>query len=755
MTALVHPGLLWTGLGLVSVPILIHIFFRRQHRVIRWAAMHFLLRALKKQKRRLQIENLILLILRCAMLALLGLALARPAVQAAAVAQLTGGGPSLVLVMDTSTSMGARHTGRRALDRARERATTILDELSSSSQVTLIVTRDDLAGGGPRAPIQKAKPSDVRARLAALTVSNGPNHLAEVFRMVRQKIRDLRGRRTIIFITDLQRRDWYDTDVPREDLRRTLRSMRLEGEEEATPITIVDVGTESIANVAITEFTKEPGRELFAGTLSGLIVKLTNYGQRDVSGVVTLFKAPADPKAAWEKKSGVDIEIKRSADIGPGTYVSKKIHLRLEEADVGLTRFKIKFESKTGGSDRLAKDSERYVALRVRPAVRFLPVTTAASALTIFRNAVYEGGPIELATRILPEDLSTIDLSSTDVVLWADAENHQFDEAGARNLERFVKRGGGLLAYVGDKGDPARFNTFFFKERGEGLFPMRFEDDEKKALVSLDEESLVRFDTQTPIAHPLFREMTQDPAAQALFYSPEVRFFRVVEECPPENVIARYTTAAGDPAVIEHRLGRGRVLIVTTTPDERGFRLNGSLMPMILFFEAAHYLVAENVGHRNVLVGWPIKIELQPGVSEATLTPPEEAGGPTTQPIDSTRKEIVLDETAQPGFYSVVLRGPGSDATKGLVLIETHLAAVNIDATEGDLRRIDSAPRQLRSSYPGASLRFAEDEGEALDEATGASKGEIGQALLLIVGIFLFLELLLAWRFGSRRRLAR
>ena len=284
-------------------------------------------------------------------------------------------------------------------------------------------------------------------------------------------------------------------------------------------------------------------------------------------------------------------------------------------------------------------------------------------ALTIFLNAEYEGGPIHLASPVYPEALSTIDLSSTDVVLWADAEDHQLDEAGASNLERFVKRGGGLLAYIGDNADPTKLNELFFKERGEGLFPMRFEDDEAKALVSLDEESLVRFDTQTPIAHPLFREMTQDPAAQALFYSPEVIRFRVVQECPPENVVARYTTAAGDPALIEHRLGRGRILIVTTTPDERGFRLNGSLMPMILFFEAAHYLVAEDVGHRNVLVGQPIKIKLRPGVSEATITPPEDAGGPTTEPIDKTRKEIILDDTAQPGFYTVTLRvtDPGGE----------------------------------------------------------------------------------------------
>ena len=150
-----------------------------------------------------------------------------------------------------------------------------------------------------------------------------------------------------------------------------------------------------------------------------------------------------------------------------------------------------------------------------------------------------------------------------------------------------------------------------------------------------------------------------------------------------------------------------------------------------------------------------IRIKLRPGVSEAIITPPEDAGGPTTEPIDKTRKEIILDETAEPGFYSVALRGLASDATRGLVQIETHLAAVNIDATEGDLRRIDSAARQLRSSYPGAALRFAEDGADTLEEATGGGKGEISQALLSLVGLFLFVELLLAWRFGSRRRLAR
>ena len=44
------PGLLW-GMGLASAPILIHLFFRRRHREIDWAAMRWLLEAIKKQYR--------------------------------------------------------------------------------------------------------------------------------------------------------------------------------------------------------------------------------------------------------------------------------------------------------------------------------------------------------------------------------------------------------------------------------------------------------------------------------------------------------------------------------------------------------------------------------------------------------------------------------------------------------------------------------------------------------------------------------
>ena len=63
---------------LASIPIIIHILNRRRFKTVNWAAMEFLLRALKRNRRRLRFEQWLLLAMRCLVLAMLGFALARP-----------------------------------------------------------------------------------------------------------------------------------------------------------------------------------------------------------------------------------------------------------------------------------------------------------------------------------------------------------------------------------------------------------------------------------------------------------------------------------------------------------------------------------------------------------------------------------------------------------------------------------------------------------------------------------------------------
>src|SRR5215218_10319652 len=76
--AFVTPAFFATGLALVGIPILIHILNRRRYKMVNWAAMEFLLRAMKKNRRRLKFEQWLLLATRCLLLFLAATALARP-----------------------------------------------------------------------------------------------------------------------------------------------------------------------------------------------------------------------------------------------------------------------------------------------------------------------------------------------------------------------------------------------------------------------------------------------------------------------------------------------------------------------------------------------------------------------------------------------------------------------------------------------------------------------------------------------------
>src|SRR5437868_6167561 len=72
-----NPAFLVAGGALISSPIIIHLINRMRFKRLRWAAMEFLLKAQKRSRRRLIIEQLILLLLRCLLVALAALLVLR------------------------------------------------------------------------------------------------------------------------------------------------------------------------------------------------------------------------------------------------------------------------------------------------------------------------------------------------------------------------------------------------------------------------------------------------------------------------------------------------------------------------------------------------------------------------------------------------------------------------------------------------------------------------------------------------------
>ncbi len=104
-----HPSyvLPW-GIALAAVPVIVHLINRLRYRRVRFAAMEFLLKSQQRNRRRLMIEQLILLLLRIAIVAGLLVLISRLVLDPSALWAFRGGKSHHVVLLDDSGSMRDR-----------------------------------------------------------------------------------------------------------------------------------------------------------------------------------------------------------------------------------------------------------------------------------------------------------------------------------------------------------------------------------------------------------------------------------------------------------------------------------------------------------------------------------------------------------------------------------------------------------------------------------------------------------------------
>src|SRR5688572_21646026 len=161
LAAFVTPWFAWAGAGLASIPIIIHILNRRRFKIVRWAAMEYLLQAMRKNRRRIKFEQWLLLAVRCLLIFFMGLALARPlGCENSTIAALAGQRTALhVIVIDNSYSMayepGGRPDAKTHLDQAKLMARKIVDRLAAGNEAVMVISA--------ASPISEGKSTDPHA----------------------------------------------------------------------------------------------------------------------------------------------------------------------------------------------------------------------------------------------------------------------------------------------------------------------------------------------------------------------------------------------------------------------------------------------------------------------------------------------------------------------------------------------------------------------------------------------------------------
>jgi hypothetical protein len=237
------PMLGW--LAAAAAPILIHLWSRQKHRETSWAAMEYLLAAVRRQTRRLRLEQLLLLMIRTLIIVLLVLAVAEPFLERVGMASTSAGRTHRVLVIDGSYSMDYRPTDKSRFERAKELAGQIVQQGRQGDAATLVlmaspprvvVGKPALEAGEMLEEIDNLKHPDTSADL--------PATLAAIRQVVQAAWSENPGltRHEVYFLTDLQRVSWLPelSDAP-SSYANTLADFR-RFSEKLGALVVIDLG---------------------------------------------------------------------------------------------------------------------------------------------------------------------------------------------------------------------------------------------------------------------------------------------------------------------------------------------------------------------------------------------------------------------------------------------------------------------------------------------------------------------------------
>ena len=707
----------WAAAALL--PILIHLWSRRKFREESWAAMEFLLAAMRKNARRIQLEQWLLLAVRTAILLVLALALADP--QLLLLAGWTGGARGgqthVLLVIDGSYSMDVRQDGKSRFDAARELARQTIESGRQGDGYTLLVM-----GQPPQVVIgQPAFDSeDVREELDNLRMPHGgaslPATLAEVETILRQAAENhpRLARRQVVYFSDLQARTW--NDVTTADCRDRLARLA-----SLASLSLVDLGDTAASNLAVARL--EAGQPV-----------VTSRGEVSLSAEITSFSRQDAPRQAVAfVVDGRRIADER-VDVPAGGSVTVAASHRFDTRGEHVVEVQLT-------DDALPLDNRRWLSLPVRESVRVLVVASRPGEGRYIRLALnpqpQAGGAIDV-TEVAEGALLETELAAFDCVVLSNVGRFSREEASL--LHRFVHSGGGLIFFLGDQVQAANYNQLLADDEGSRVLPARLGD-----LAVPGQYRFNPLDYQHPIVAPF-----RGHEASGLLTTP---IWRYIHLSPlPESKVA-LALDTGEAALVAERIGRGRSLLFSTaaSPDS----LDRSTDPPTpwtamaswpsfppLVHETLQFAIGGRLEGRNTLVGDDLSglVRGAPPDAQVRLTLPDASVERLPVVADGADGRWTYQGLLASGVYEAQLPGSTGSGER-----TSQKFAVNVDAREGDLTRFD--PELLPSQFN----QTTDDSGQPAVPSQDPARTSYFRLLLGLLLALVIAEPCLAWHFGRGR----
>lgn len=738
--SLVSPGFLIAGAVLASVPVIIHILNRRRFKVVQWAAMEYLLAAMRKNRRRLRFEQWVLLAVRCMVLALLGLALARPLAcdrvnLAAAGAQHSG---LHVLVIDNSYSMAyeaQRPDARTHLQQARLLARGLIDRLSNGSDSVAIIT-----AAGPASAVIAQPSYDLQGARAAIdrieqtSSDTDLDGALQIALKIAEEHPTAQSRKLYLF-TDGTRSAW---DAPRAG------QLHQRGEQLARlyHMTHFNLGRHNQWNQAV------------MGLRPALNLVTTRFGS-DFLADIKGYGSTSDALIQWKLD---DQPLGGGQTIRPDSQSPPQVLSQVAFRSGGPHVISVSVI----GQDALGIDNTRRRVVDVASELKVLVVegdhgvglmSGSAAFLTLALAPPAEAsasGNAKTNSAIAPELISDLELankvlSDYRAVILANVAQIPPDQAD--QLQKFVQQGGALLLFMGEQVNADNYNKVLLPRH---LMPGPLT---KRMSVGADQKGFAFDFNPHSSLHPLLNIFRGEDksgldTAQIFTYwqvEPDGNGVeRILDYLPAGASPSTSTTAASraaDPAITAQSLGAGRVVFFSTTANADWTSFPAKPAYVTLMHELLMGSIDSGDGWMNLIAGRRLVL---PRTLKLTAAPTL---------IDPARKPVALNPSTQSDgsvfYHSEPLKVPGVyHLSTG-----THMypIAVNPPDDEADVRTLDD--KAIQAALGGIDMDL---QGDTLppEPADPMHSNDLSWPAMLLVGVLVAAESFMAMRFGHHRRSA-
>jgi len=785
---LVSQGLMLAGAAAITVPIIIHLLHRRKFQIVEWAAMDFLLEADRKNRRRIQLEDFLLLLLRCLAVFLAGLLLARPFLPSSLTGGLLQGNQvERILVVDDSLSLQWEEESGTVWEETRKGLADFVRALASErgaeNSLTLLLTSRPKKPLFSATPVRKENLEEVVREIEHLSPSDQPaewdSTLTELEGYLAAEVASTT--RTISLFSDLRKVDWQPQGDAQSQLSR-LKNIA----KQASSLQVIDVlqkdAASQVENVAITSLT--PVGVVVQQVPVRMDVEVTNFGASTASdlrirltvGEGVPLTAEVEELAAGEKRL-VPFEVLLQSS--PDAPIATEAGTSETSASSIWQKVKAEVVRRDGSRlDRLPADDSRCYAANPAVGVPVLivdgdPSTTFGKSESFYlerslrpRGPIPSGVIVDVATE---GELGAVLWEKYQVVFFCNVAGlGEVPAITRKRLEDWTAAGGGLVLFPGDQNEPGYFNRWLYDD-GKGLAPFAID-----AIVGDESEKSWSQMQLRESQHPVFEVFT----GQNNPFLENIKVFRHWSVRPPVSAPAEQVTAAwlvkdGEavPAFVERRFGQGRVLAATFPADADWTNWTSDPSFPITMQEIVRYFSALQSPRESLLAGQPLvqplditqylpaaelldpagrrhPLQARPAEADtdsasAAAKPAGDTPVPTTNVAASGRWTLRHNSLPARGFYDLLLQSRESGtSTKALL-------AVNIPSAEGNVQRIETAQFDKGLAEFGARrISLAELAGGL----PSSSLAELARYILPLLLLILAFEQILGWYLNWSRR---